>query len=185
MDLELSGKRALVTGASRGIGLATAKRLAAEGARVVLNAGHSREGLDVAVAQVEGALGCFADVSDPASVDEMFRTLKSELGGIDILINNAAVTRDSLVMMLKPDAWREVGGFDERYRTGGDDAVSSWRRTQARASESSSATTAWQASRVPVWCSRLTTPSRSVGVTRRCRSPNRPISRLCSRLLSR
>ncbi len=108
MDLELSGKRALITGASRGIGLATARRLAAEGVRVALNAGHSRENLDAAVAQIEGGIACFADISDPKAVDDMFRSIKKEMGGIDILVNNAAVTRDSLVMMLQPAAWREV-----------------------------------------------------------------------------
>ncbi len=108
MDLELSGKRALITGASRGIGLATAKRFAAEGVRVALNAGHSRDRLEAAAGEIDGALACFADISDPDAVDGMFRTLKANWGGIDILINNAAVTRDSLVMMLKPDAWREV-----------------------------------------------------------------------------
>lgn len=108
MDLELSGKRALITGGSRGIGFATAKRLAAEGVRVALNAGHARERLEAATAQIDGAFACFADVSDPNAVDEMFRSLKKEMGGIDILVNNAAVTRDSLVMMLPPSAWREV-----------------------------------------------------------------------------
>ena len=108
MDLELSGKRALVTGGSRGIGLATARALAAEGVQVALNAGHSREDLDAAAASIDGSLACFADISDPEAVADMFRTLKKEMGGIDILVNNAAVTRDSLVMMLKPAAWREV-----------------------------------------------------------------------------
>ncbi|MBM4265068.1 MAG: SDR family oxidoreductase [Deltaproteobacteria bacterium] len=108
MDLELSGKRALVTGASRGIGLATARRLSAEGVRVALNSGHSREPLEAAAAELPGAMACFADVRDPAAVDAMFRAIKQEMGGIDILVSNAAVARDSLVMMLSPDAWREV-----------------------------------------------------------------------------
>ena len=108
MERELSGKRALVTGASRGIGLAIARRLADGGARVVLNAGHSRDALEAAAAGIEGALACFADVGDPAAVDAMMATVKRELGGIDVLVNNAALTRDSLVMLMRPDAWSEV-----------------------------------------------------------------------------
>jgi len=108
MERELSGKRALVTGASRGIGFAIARRLGAAGARVAMNAGHSRERLEAAVAEVEGALPCFADVGDPVAVDAMIDTVKRELGGLDILVNNAAITRDSLVMLMRPDAWREV-----------------------------------------------------------------------------
>jgi 3-oxoacyl-[acyl-carrier protein] reductase len=108
MERELAGKRALVTGASRGIGLAIARRLAAAGARVVMNAGHSREALERAAAEVEGALPCLADVGDAAAVDAMMATVKRELGGIDILVNNAAVTRDSLVMLMRPEAWTEV-----------------------------------------------------------------------------
>lgn len=108
MERELSGKRALVTGASRGIGLAIARRLAADGARVVLNAGHSREALDAAVSSIDGAIGCFADVADAAAVDAMLATAKRELGGIDILVNNAAITRDALVMLMRPEAWSEV-----------------------------------------------------------------------------
>ncbi|HEY8516735.1 MAG TPA: 3-oxoacyl-ACP reductase family protein [Candidatus Binatia bacterium] len=108
MERELSGKRALVTGASRGIGLAVARRLARAGARVAMNAGHSRERLLAAAAEVEGSLACFADVGDPAAVEAMLDTIKSEFGGLDILVNNAAVTRDALVMLMRPEAWSEV-----------------------------------------------------------------------------
>lgn len=108
MDLELDGRRALVTGASRGIGLAIARRLAAEGVRVALNAGHSREQLEAAAAGVPGAIACFADVSDAAAVEAMFGTVKQELGGLDILVHGAAITRDSLLMMMRSEAWREV-----------------------------------------------------------------------------
>jgi 3-oxoacyl-[acyl-carrier protein] reductase len=108
MDLELAGKRVLITGASRGIGLAIARRMAAEGARVALNAAHSREGLDAAAAEIRGAIACFADVSDPAAVESMFQNVKTQFGGIDVLVNNAAVTRDSLLMLMRPEAWREV-----------------------------------------------------------------------------
>jgi 3-oxoacyl-[acyl-carrier protein] reductase len=112
MDLELDGKRALVTGASRGIGFAIARRLADEGARVVLNAGHSAERLEAAAAEIPGSLAHLADLADAAGVEEMFQRLKRDLGGIDILVNNAAITRDSLVMMMRPEAWRDVLAVD-------------------------------------------------------------------------
>jgi 3-oxoacyl-[acyl-carrier protein] reductase len=108
MHLDLQGRRALVTGASRGIGLAIAQHLAREGVQVAMNAGHSRERLEEAASTVEGARPFFADISTPEAVDEMFRSIKAEFGGLDILVNNAAMTRDSLLMMMNHRAWREV-----------------------------------------------------------------------------
>jgi 3-oxoacyl-[acyl-carrier protein] reductase len=108
MERELAGKRALVTGASRGIGLAIARRFAAAGARVVMNAGRSRDALEAAAAEIEGAIPCLADVGDKTAVDAMMATVKRELGGVDILVNNAAITRDSLIMLMRPEAWSDV-----------------------------------------------------------------------------
>jgi len=80
MERGLSGRRALVTGASRGIGLAIARRLAAAGARVAMNAAHARDRLDEAVAEVPGAVPFFADVGDPVAVEAMLEAARRELG---------------------------------------------------------------------------------------------------------
>ncbi|MEO2168101.1 MAG: SDR family NAD(P)-dependent oxidoreductase [bacterium] len=110
MELGLKGKRALITGASRGIGLAIAGRLAAEGVTVAMNAGHDRERLEAAVAGTPGASAAFGDISDPTAVATIFKQLKKDFGGIDILVNNAALTRDGLLMMMTPESWRETLG---------------------------------------------------------------------------
>lgn len=87
---DLSGKRALVTGASQGIGLALAKGLAEAGAQVVLN-GRDSGRLERAVAQVPGALGLAFDVTDYAGVRAAVDGFEARVGPIDILVNNAGM----------------------------------------------------------------------------------------------
>src|SRR5215472_13592251 len=95
MDLELAGKRAVVTGGSRGIGLAVARALAAEGCDVAL-AARDKAALDTAlatVAAVPGAgrvLAIRTDTGDDASVRHMVAAVVDGLGGVDILVNAAA-----------------------------------------------------------------------------------------------
>ncbi|GAA2688945.1 oxidoreductase [Streptomyces lunalinharesii] len=83
MDLHLNGKTALVTGASRGIGLAVVRALAAEGVRVVAAARNSTPELAAA-----GAISMAADLSDPAAAERLVTEAVAELGGLDILVNN-------------------------------------------------------------------------------------------------
>ena len=93
MDLDLEGKIALVTGASRGIGLAIAKGLAAEGARLCI-AARGREALEKAAAEIEAqggeALAILCDVADDASVDGLVAAALERFGRIDILVSNAS-----------------------------------------------------------------------------------------------
>lgn len=93
MSERLDGKVAVVTGASRGIGLATARVLAERGARVAMLA-RERARLDAAVATVgDAAFAITADVSDPASVRAAFAEVEREAGRLDLLVNNAAIAR--------------------------------------------------------------------------------------------
>jgi NAD(P)-dependent dehydrogenase (short-subunit alcohol dehydrogenase family) len=103
VDLQLAGKRAVITGGNRGIGLAVARALAAEGADIAL-AARDRDALGTASIFLAGEYGCrvigvSVDTSDDASVAEMVKTVSSRLGGVDILIN-AAATPDAGVTSL-------------------------------------------------------------------------------------
>jgi 3-oxoacyl-[acyl-carrier protein] reductase len=94
---ELRGKVAIVTGASKGIGAAIAKGLAAVGASVVVNYASSREGADRVVAEIVGkggkAIAVEADVSKAAAVQRLFHQTKNAFGSLDVLVNNAGVYR--------------------------------------------------------------------------------------------
>src|SRR5262245_6969539 len=95
MDLELSGRRAIVTGGSRGIGKVIARVLAAEGVDVAISA-RGEEQLKAAAAELREATGrrivpIVADTGNEESVNRLVKTAIQELGGVDILVNNAAL----------------------------------------------------------------------------------------------
>ena len=105
----LDGRVAVVTGASRGIGRAIAARLAHEGARVVVTA-RSAEGAGAAAGELPGAghLGVACDVADSAAVDALVKRVESELGSLDVLVNNAGVTADNIMLRLRDEDWDRV-----------------------------------------------------------------------------
>jgi 3-oxoacyl-[acyl-carrier protein] reductase len=112
MVARFDGKTALVTGASRGIGRAIALRLAAEGAHVVVNY-HANADAANAVATEIAALGTRAavvqaDVARPAEVERLVEAATKEFGRIDVLVNNAGITRDTLIMRMTEDDWDAV-----------------------------------------------------------------------------
>lgn len=111
-DKRLEGKVALVTGGSRGIGLAIAKRLGKDGAKIVINDMVFREGTEVIIEALRdvGATAKTheANVTDANQVEALFKTIEEEWGGIDILINNAGITRDGLIMRMTEEQWDTV-----------------------------------------------------------------------------
>ena len=106
-----SGKVALVTGASRGIGEAIAKRLAAEGA-TVLTAARTADALAKVVSEIEAAGGKASaiplDLADPASIDGAVKAALAAHGEISVLINNAGVTEDNLILRMSRESWDRV-----------------------------------------------------------------------------
>ena len=110
--MKLEGKKALVTGASRGIGRAIALALAAEGADVVVNYAGSEAAAKAVAAEIEAmgrkALVIQADISANAAATAMIDQAVKEFGRLDILVNNAGITRDGLLMRMKEEDWDAV-----------------------------------------------------------------------------
>lgn len=105
---DLTGKTALVTGASGGIGAAIARTLHAKGATVALH-GTKVEALEKLAAELgERAKVTPANLSDPAAVEQLAKDAEAALGQVDILVNNAGLTRDGLVMRMKDEDWQSV-----------------------------------------------------------------------------
>jgi 3-oxoacyl-[acyl-carrier protein] reductase len=103
---------ALVTGASRGIGRAIALQLAADGFAVAVNFSSNASKADDVVSQIQAgggdAVAVQADVSDPDAVTQMFTRVADELGDVSVLVNNAGITDDSLVLRMTPQQWDKV-----------------------------------------------------------------------------
>ena len=110
--MQLDGKVALVTGASRGIGKSIALMLASRGADIVINYAGNTEAAEKTKAEVEAlgrkAMVIKADVGDTAACEAMVAEVVKEMGKIDILVNNAGITRDGLLMRMKEADWDAV-----------------------------------------------------------------------------
>ncbi len=110
--IDLTGKAAVVTGGSRGIGRAIAIRLATQGADVAFsyrgNAAAAVETVTAIEALGRQALAHQGDVTDPAAAEGLIAAALGAFGKVDILVNNAGITRDDLILRMSVEAWREV-----------------------------------------------------------------------------
>ena len=120
MNNTLKGEIALVTGASRGIGAAIADGLAAHGAKVIGTA-TSAAGAEAITTRLaaHGGVGRVLDVANAADVEALLGSLITEFGGLSILVNNAGIARDNLLMRMKDDDWQAVldTNLSSVYRT--------------------------------------------------------------------
>ena len=108
MKIDLSGKVALVTGSTRGIGRAIAETLVSCGAKVAV-VGRDQAKADEVAAQIGGESRGFAcDISDPAAITALIGAVESAFGQLDILVNNAGITKDNLMLRMKDEDWNAV-----------------------------------------------------------------------------
>jgi 3-oxoacyl-[acyl-carrier protein] reductase len=112
MSQRLTGKVAVVTGASKGIGAAIAKHLADEGAAVVVNYASSKEGADRVVAEITGkrgkAVAVQADVVKPADIQRLFAETKKAFGRLDVLVNNAGIYEFAPLEAVTPEHFHKL-----------------------------------------------------------------------------
>ncbi|MGO3345434.1 MAG: 3-oxoacyl-ACP reductase FabG [Marinomonas sp.] len=106
--MSLEGKIALVTGATRGIGKAIASALVEQGATVIGTATSETGAQSISEYLGDNGKGWVLDVSSPESVDAVIKEINAEYGAPTILINNAGITRDNLMMRMKEDEWGQV-----------------------------------------------------------------------------
>ncbi|GMV08350.1 MAG: 3-oxoacyl-[acyl-carrier-protein] reductase FabG [Gemmatimonadota bacterium] len=108
MRIDLTGRNALVTGSTRGIGRAIAESLATAGARVAI-VGRDKGRAEAVAAEIGGGAQGFAcDVSEVSQVTALVEEVEHAFGGIDILVNNAGLTRDNIMLRLKDEDWDAV-----------------------------------------------------------------------------
>jgi len=112
MNLNLGGKRVLVTGGSKGIGFACASAFLAEGAKVAI-CSRSQENLDRALKELPGVIGVAADCSDADAAGRMVAQVEADLGPIDILVNSAGAAKRAQAKDLTPAHWRAA--MDAKY----------------------------------------------------------------------